>query len=78
MRVSQGRSSMYATLSVLALAATSSAFAQPKPRRTDAGAQVRSVLWVGNSFFYYNNSMHNHVSNLARAADPKSAFCSRQ
>ena len=70
MRVSQGRSSMYATLSVLALAATSSAFAQPKPRRTDAGAQVRSVLWVGNSFFYYNNSMHSHVAALGRELKP--------
>jgi hypothetical protein len=25
------------------------------------------LLWVGNSFFYYNNSMHNHFGQLARA-----------
>ena len=27
----------------------------------------QSLLWVGNSFFYYNNSMHNYVLNFARA-----------
>ena len=25
----------------------------------------QSVLWVGNSFFYYNNSMHGHVALLS-------------
>lgn len=29
---------------------------------------VKALLWVGNSFFYYNNSMHNHVGQLLRAA----------
>lgn len=34
--------------------------AQTKPKRTDVGGEPpRSILWVGNSFFYYNNSMHN-------------------
>ena len=28
---------------------------------------VSSLLWVGNSFFYYNNSMHNFVSGFGRA-----------
>ena len=27
-----------------------------------------SMLWVGNSFFYYNNSMHGHVGLLLRAS----------
>ena len=60
---------------VLALAAcvSATAAAQTRPKRTDIGAAPIGILWVGNSFFYYNNSMHNHVSNLARAADPKSA-----
>jgi hypothetical protein len=26
------------------------------------------VLWVGNSFFYYNNSMHGHVGQLIRTS----------
>ena len=49
-----------------------SAQAQTKPARTDVGMEnARSFLWVGNSFFYYNNSMHGHVANLSRAADAK-------
>ena len=36
--------------------------AQTKPSRTEVGGEPpQSVMWVGNSFFYYNNSMHNHV-----------------
>jgi hypothetical protein len=45
--------------------------AQTKPARTDVGADSgSSILWVGNSFFYYNNSMHSHVLGMQRAADP--------
>jgi hypothetical protein len=45
--------------------------AQTRPTRTDAGPEpIRSILWVGNSFFYYNNSMHGHYNELARAAEP--------
>ena len=62
-----------AVVTLLLLALHGVASAQVKPKRTDVGAEpVRSTLWVGNSFFYYNNSMHNHVSNLIRAADPQS------
>ena len=28
------------------------------------------VLFVGNSYFYYNNSLHNHVRRLLAAANP--------
>lgn len=35
-----------------------------------ANAQSVRVLFVGNSYYYYNNSLHNHVSNLVKAADP--------
>ena len=35
---------------------------------------VATTLWVGNSFFYSNNSMHSHVAALARAADPGSRY----
>ena len=27
------------------------------------------VLFVGNSYYYYNNSLHNHVSDLVNASD---------
>ena len=65
-----------ALASVLWLVAISGALhAQTKPARTDAGGEdPNSFLWVGNSFFYYNNSMHGHVGNLARAADAKTRY----
>jgi len=61
-----------ALLSLLWLASLSGALlAQAKPQRIEVGGEPpASILWVGNSFFYYNNSMHNHVGNLARAANP--------
>jgi hypothetical protein len=37
-------------------------------RRADA--PPKTALWVGNSFFYYNNSMHGHVRQLLSAANP--------
>lgn len=30
-------------------------------------APPAAILWVGNSFFYYNNSMHNFLISFARA-----------
>lgn len=33
--------------------------------------EVKSMLWVGNSFFYYNNSMHGHVTQMLNAAGQK-------
>jgi hypothetical protein len=74
MRSSQRRPWFYPALCLFILAASGNALAQPKPRRTDAGAQVRSVLWVGNSFFYYNKSMHTHVSGLGRELKPAVAL----
>ena len=41
--------------------------AQAKPA-LQVSTQIKSLLWVGNSFFYYNNSMHGHVSQLMNAA----------
>lgn len=42
--------------------------ATPAPRTTPAPVtEVKSLLWVGNSFFYYNNSMHGHVGQLLTA-----------
>ena len=31
----------------------------------------KTILYVGNSFYYYNNSMHSHVLRLTNAADPQ-------
>lgn len=41
----------------------------PKVRRLD-GELPHRVLFVGNSYFYYNDSLHNHVRRLVDAADP--------
>jgi len=43
---------------------TASATAKQTPPNS---GQIRSMLWVGNSFFYYNNSMHGHVGQLLMA-----------
>jgi len=65
-----------ALASVLCVMAVSGALhAQTKPVRSDVGGEnTKSFLWVGNSFFYFNNSMHGHVGNLARAADSKTGY----
>lgn len=40
-----------------------------KPAAAASGSeQTKTVLWVGNSFFYYNNSMHGHVGQLIRTS----------
>jgi hypothetical protein len=33
--------------------------------------EVKTLLWVGNSFFYYNNSMHGHVGIMLNEAGVK-------
>jgi hypothetical protein len=46
-----------------------------KPKVMESGvAHPHSAIYIGNSFFYYNNSLHNHVASLIRAADPKYRF----
>src|SRR6185437_16850406 len=51
-----------------------SAWAQSRPTRADLGGEAHSFLWVGNSFFYYNNSMHRHVSALGHGLAPQVAL----
>ena len=49
---------------VLSVTATAT-LAQTKPAVKDlGGAAPASVIFIGNSFFYYNNSMHGHVSRI--------------
>jgi len=60
---------------IFLISLSSDLLAQTKPKRTDIGGEPpKSILWVGNSFFYYNNGMSNYLSNLLRAADPKNAL----
>jgi hypothetical protein len=47
------------------------ASAQTKPAVTSLGPDFpKTAIYFGNSFFYYNNSMHSHVLAMQRAADP--------
>ena len=32
--------------------------------------EISSIMLIGNSFFYYNNSLHNHLGDLYDA-DPE-------
>ena len=41
------------------------------PKTYPKVTEVKSMLWVGNSFFYYNNSMHGQVGQLLNAAGGK-------
>jgi hypothetical protein len=57
----------------LALAVfASAAQAQTKPAVTSLGPNYpKTEMFIGNSFFYYNNGMPGHVSLLEKAADPE-------
>jgi hypothetical protein len=49
------------------------AAAQTKPKVAELGTKPKSFLFVGNSFYYYNNSMHSVFLNFVRAADKAGA-----
>jgi hypothetical protein len=56
---------LIALLAFLALGAR----AEVEPKRAGLGAEpVQSVLWVGNSFFFFNNGIHRYVTGLSNAA----------
>ena len=60
-------------LPLLSAALTSAAAAAPVPLPLVKAPQVdrpTRVLFVGNSYFYYGDSLHNHVRRMAIAADP--------
>ena len=71
----QGRNMRYvrmlqAALAVgVALVLSACANSPPDAQKVASGPeQTKAVLWVGNSFFYYNNSMHGHVGQLIRGS----------
>lgn len=64
------RSLLAAAISV---AFAASAAAQQKPKVTALKDAPKTILYVGNSFFYFNNSLHSHVLFMIRAADPQNA-----
>ena len=60
-----------AAAGLLALA-PAAAFAQTRPAVTSLGPDYpKTAMFIGNSFFYYNNGMPGHVTLLEKAADPE-------
>jgi hypothetical protein len=64
----------FIVLAAIVAAATGSTglSAQTRPKVTTLGPDFpKTEIFIGNSFFYYNNSMHSHVLAMERAADPE-------
>jgi hypothetical protein len=60
---------MFAFAAVATLTACTTAPVATAP--PSVSTEIKSLLWVGNSFFYYNNSMHGHVTQLMTASGAK-------
>jgi hypothetical protein len=66
---------MIPCLILFALLTANPLFAQTKPKVLDPGPEpVASAIYIGNSFYYYNNSLHGHVGQLAAATVPPIRF----
>jgi len=65
-------SRLVALVCAAALAWTAGCTTAPSTAAAPAtsSAPPKTALWVGNSFFYYNNSMHGHVGLLLAAPNP--------
>lgn len=69
-----GRTTKTLLLSIL-LAVATTAFAHEAPRVTQTNLpNPTSAIFIGNSFFFYNNSMHGHVREIISAVDKKQPF----
>ena len=65
-----------ALLALLAAAVCHTGHVNAETRPTVASVGVdepESFLFVGNSFMYYNNSMHKHFNRLVKEADPQNS-----
>jgi hypothetical protein len=50
-------------------------WAQTRPKVLSVGIEhPASAIYIGNSFFYYNNGLSGHVARLLAAADPQYKF----
>lgn len=62
---------MASILLFCSVAVSSSALAQTTPSvKPNAATPSTSEIYIGNSFFYYNNSLHGHVRNMLLEGDP--------
>ncbi|KZD04689.1 DUF4886 domain-containing protein [Oceanibaculum pacificum] len=58
-------------VSLVLLGAGNAGFAQTAPAvKAPQIDNPQRVLLVGNSYFYYNDSLHNHLRRMVMAADP--------
>ena len=48
--------------------------AQVKPKVAGLAETPKTMILIGNSFFYYNNGLHSQLSGLMRADDPKTRY----
>lgn len=63
-----------ASAALLAACAAPQAANAPVAVRADPAARPESMMWVGNSFFYYNNSMHGHFGQLQASLGERPAI----
>lgn len=63
-----------ASAALLAACAAPPAANAPVTARADPAARPESMMWVGNSFFYYNNSMHGHFGQLQASLGERPAI----
>jgi hypothetical protein len=68
--MSNGLSRFVVAIATLMACAAPSAYAQTKPDVKDLGQGPKTTLYIGNSFFYYNNMLGGHVTSMNRAVDP--------
>ena len=62
-------------IALFTLLVASHLFAQTKPKVLDLGPEPpTSAIYIGNSFFYFNNSLHGHVGQLVVATVPAFRF----
>jgi hypothetical protein len=63
------RSMGIAILAIVAAFLAPPAWADVKPKLTELGGEpAQSLLWVGNSFFFFNNGIHRHIGGISNAA----------
>ena len=60
-------------VALFVLGLQAAAHAQTRPSVLQLDAAPKTFLFVGNSFYYYNNSMHAYFLGLVRAADKENA-----
>ncbi len=68
---------LLAAFAAVLVAATAQA-QTTKPKVTDLGGAPESIIWIGNSFFYFNNGMGGHVGRLNASAEAAKALRSTE